>query len=102
MRYVIDAALRNPQHPEYGQATVSFPIPDQEYDHTMKQLEKLGIGDVLGQDCRIDLLDSPYAVLNRLEGSAVNVDELDYLAKRLAMSSAGKILRNMLSGPGPR
>ena len=52
MRYVIDAALRNPQHPEYGQATVSFPIPDQEYDHTMEQLKELGIGDALGQlDC---------------------------------------------------
>ena len=83
MSYVIKVAIRNAQHPEYGQATIPFPIPDGEYDRTIERLEELDIGHSLGQDCLITGLDSSYAVLSRLEGSAVNVDELDYLAKRL-------------------
>ena len=27
MSYVIKAVLSNPSHPEYGQATIPFPIP---------------------------------------------------------------------------
>ena len=30
------AILSNKAHPEYGQATVPFPIPDSEYDHTIE------------------------------------------------------------------
>lgn len=79
----IKAVLRSPDHPEYGEATVPFPIPEEDYEHTMKLLDGLGIGDVLAQDCRVMELDSPYPILKRLENSVVNVDELDYLAKRL-------------------
>ena len=28
--------LRNRDHPEYGAATIPFPIPREEYDHTVK------------------------------------------------------------------
>ena len=83
MSDTIKAVLSNAQHPEYGQATISFPVPRKEYDHTMELLEGLGIGDALEEDCRVAELDSRYPVLNRLEGAKVNVDELDYLAKRL-------------------
>lgn len=83
MSYLIRAALSNSSHPEYGQVTVPFPIPDDQYDQTMERLASLGIGDVLAQDCQVDELDSYYTVLNRLKDSAVNVDALDYLAKRL-------------------
>lgn len=31
MRYVLQAVLSNAQHPEYGQATIPFPIPNQNY-----------------------------------------------------------------------
>lgn len=77
------AMLSNKTHPEYGQATVPFPIPDSEYDHTIGLLQDMGIGSPTAQDCRVDGLDSPYPVLNRLVTQSVNVDELDYLAKRL-------------------
>lgn len=33
MSYVIQAVLSNAQHPEYGQVTIPFPIPNQNY-HT--------------------------------------------------------------------
>ena len=83
MSYVIKAALASKEHPGYGMVTVSFPIPRDEYDHTIELLEGLGVGDPLGQDCQVTGLDSSYPVLKRLEGQQVNMDELDYLAKRL-------------------
>ena len=83
MSYVIKAVLSNPLCPGYGQVTVPFPIPDQEYDQTMELLSGLKIGGALEQDCRVDDLDSWYGVLNAINGTSVNVDELDYLAKRL-------------------
>lgn len=80
---IIQAVLANPAHPEYGQVTIPFPVPDKEYDHMIELLEPLEIGDALQRDCWIDELNSSYTVLNRLLGSWVNFDELDYLAKRL-------------------
>ena len=79
MGYVLKAVLSSAQHPEYGQITVPFPIPDEKYDRMIELLEPLEIGDALRQDCRVDELDSFYTVLNRLVGSLVNFDELDYL-----------------------
>ena len=83
MRYVLQAVLSNAQHPEYGQATIPFPIPNQNYDSTIELLGPLEIGDTLRQDCQVDELDSFYTVLNTLIGTQVTLDELDYLAKRL-------------------
>ena len=83
MGYVIQAVLSNAQHPEYGQITIPFPIPKEDYDHTIELLEPLGIGDTLRQDCKVDDLDSFYTVVNALIGKSVTLDELDYLAKRL-------------------
>lgn len=39
MGYVIQAVLSSAQHPEYGQITIPFPIPREEYDHTIELLE---------------------------------------------------------------
>ena len=80
---MMKAVLTSSTHPEYGEITIPFPIFDEDYDRTIELLEGLGIGDVFTQDCRIIKLESAYPVLDRLEGSAVNLDELDYLAKRL-------------------
>ena len=77
------AVLSNPAHPEYGVATIPFPIPDEQYSQVMERLEALEIGDAVRQDCRVDELINSYPILRRLELTAVNVDELDYLAKRL-------------------
>ncbi len=91
--------LRFPQHPEHGIVTVSFPIPQEEYDHTMELLEGIDIGDALRQDCQVADLDSQYRVLHRLEGAIVNVDELDYLAKRLDSFCDGDDAQFMVDCP---
>ena len=70
-------------HPEYGEVTIPFPIPDEDYDHTMELLRGLDIGDTLAQDCQIVRVESQYPILTQLEGTMVNVDELDYLARRM-------------------
>lgn len=37
MRYVLQVVLSNAQHPEYGQATIPFPIPNQNYPKKIKR-----------------------------------------------------------------
>lgn len=80
---VLKAALKNERHPEYGVVTLPFPIPKEEYDSTIQMLKGLDIGDAVRQDCTVEELQSGCSILQRLEGAQVNVDELDYLAKRL-------------------
>ena len=80
---MIRAVLSNPSHPEYGVATIPFPIPHDQYAHCMELLEALEIGDVVKADCKVQAIDSFYAVLKRTEMLTVNVEELNYLAKRL-------------------
>ena len=80
---IFKAVLSNKEHPEYGVVALPFPISGSDYDYTLKLLERLGIGSPIAQDCRVEKLDSPYPILNRLVTQGVNLDELDYLAKRL-------------------
>ena len=87
---IMKAEVSSKAHPEYGQATIPFPIPDSDYDHTIELLEDMGIGSPTAQDCRVDGLVSEYPILNRLVAQSVNVDELDYLAKRLASFCQGE------------
>ena len=75
--------LGNRDHPEYGVATIPFPIPREEYDHCIKLLAAMEIGDAVRRDCQVLEVSGPWPALKRLEDSAVNLDELDYLAKRL-------------------
>ena len=90
MSYVIKAVLSNPRRPECGQITIPFPIPDDQYDSTIDLLHGIGIGDATAQDCRVVGLEGLYPTLKRLNGQAINVDELDYLAKRLDSFSDGE------------
>ena len=83
MSYVIKAVLSNAQHPEYGQFTIPFPIPQDAYDDMVEALKNMEIGDPILQDCHVDELESSYSILKRLEKTNLNLDELDYLAKRL-------------------
>ena len=80
---MIQAVLGNPNHPEYGVATIPFPIPHDQYAHCMELLEALEIGDAIKADCKVEKIDSFYTVLKRTEMLTVNVEELNYLAKRL-------------------
>lgn len=80
---MIQAVLSNQQHPEYGVATVPFPIVKDEYDHILALLEPLGIGDAVKQDCHIEEVRGDFPALIQMEMTNANLDELDYLAKRL-------------------
>ena len=80
---MIQAVLSNPVHPEYGVATIPFPIPHDQYAHCMELLEALEIRDAVKADCKVEEIDSFYTVLKRTEMLTVNVEELNYLAKRL-------------------
>ena len=80
---MIQAVLGNPNHPEYGVATIPFPIPHDQYAHCMELLEALETGDAVKADCQVQEINSFYSVLKRTEMLTVNVEELNYLAKRL-------------------
>ena len=79
----IKAALYNDDHVEFGMVSILFPIPHDQYDSTIQMLEALDIGDPRARDCMVEELQGPVPILKRLEGCRVNVDELDYLVKRL-------------------
>lgn len=87
---IMQAVLGNASHPEYGVATIPLPIPREQYDHCIELLETLGIGNARERDCKVMELDGPFPVLKRLEMLTVNLDELDYLAKRLDSFSTGE------------
>lgn len=91
MSYVIKAVLSNPRNPECGQFTIPFPIPVDQYDQTIDMLQAMELGGPVNRDCRVDVVDSHYSVLGALESKLVNVDELDYLAKRLDGFCAGEV-----------
>ena len=80
---MIKAVLSNISHPEFGVVSIPLPIPKEQYDSCVELLESLEIGVASSRDCHLDELHSPWPVLDRLEGAQVNLDELDYLAKRL-------------------
>ena len=87
---MMSAVLSNPGHPKYGVATIPFPIPRDQYTYCMDLLEALEIGDTVKADCKVVEFDSAYNVLKRMEQCTVNVEELNYLAKRLESFDTGK------------
>ena len=87
---MFQAVLSNRDHPEYGVATIPFPIPHDQYAHCMDLLEALEIGDAVRADCKVEKIDGFYTVLKRTEMLTVNVEELNYLAKRLDGFDAGE------------
>ena len=87
---MIQAVLSNPSHPEYGVATIPFPVPHDQYAHCMELLAALEIGDAVKADCKVEEVDSFFSVLKRTEMLTVNVEELNYLAKRLDSFDTGE------------
>ena len=87
---MFQAVLSNPDHPEFGVVTIPFPIPRDQYAHCMELLEALEVGDPIKADCKVEEIDSFYTVLKRTEMLTVNVEELNYLAKRLDSFDAGE------------
>lgn len=80
---MLHAVLSNATHSEYGAVTIPFPIPREDFDHCIELLKELEIGKVTARDCHVDEISSGWPILSRLEGTNVDLDELDYLAKRL-------------------
>ena len=90
MKPIFNAVISNPNHPEYGMATIPFPIPDEQYDNILALLDEQGTGDAVSRDCKIEEIYSGYPVLMRMCGGVASLDELDYLAKRLDSFDAGE------------
>ena len=81
---MFEAMLRNRSQPELGTLTVTFPIPEERYENVLVALQHLEIGDAAKQDCCIDSIHAPNCpALCRMNGTLANVDELDWLGKRL-------------------
>ena len=78
---MIEAMLANRQRPDLPPVPVCFPIAD--YFGIYKNLQAIRIGSVKERDCLVTSIEGSYPILKRLENVAINVDELDYLAKRL-------------------
>ena len=79
----IDVAFSNPTRSEYGVVTIPFPISREDYDDNLKLLEGIGIGNSVQRDCKVDEVFGDFSALKCLEGGVINIDEMDYLAKRL-------------------
>ena len=80
---IIQAILSNREHPEYGEVTLPFPIPEKEYAHCLELLAPMELDDPVERQCNVVEIQSGYRTLSQMEGTLVNLDELDYLAKRL-------------------
>ena len=50
---MMQVILSNSKHPEYGQATIPFPLAQDQYDDCVELLEKLEIGSATEQDCKV-------------------------------------------------
>ena len=87
---MMQVILSNSKHPEYGQATIPLPLAQDQYEDCVELLEKLEIGSATKQDCKVQEVSSAFPVLKRMEMLTVNLDELDYLAKRLASFDVGE------------
>ena len=87
---MMQVILSNSKHPEYGQATIPLPLAQDQYEDCVELLEKLEIGGATKQDCKVLEISSAFPVLKRMEMLTVNLDELDYLAKRLASFDVGE------------
>ena len=81
---MFEATLKNRHQPELGTLTISFPISEERYENVIFALKNLRIGDESKQDCCIDSIHAPNCpALCRMSGTLANVDELDWLGKKL-------------------
>ena len=81
---MFEATLKNRSQPELETLTVTFPIPEERYENVIFALKKLQIGDAEKQDCCIDSICAPDCpALCQMNGTLANVDELDWLGRKL-------------------
>jgi len=81
---VFEATLKNRISAHFASVTITFPIPEDQYEQAILALKKSQIGDARVQDCLIDNVHAPNCpALVRMTGAMANVDELDWLGKQL-------------------
>ena len=81
---MFEATLKNRISAHFAPVTITFPIPEDQYEQAILALKKSQIGDARVQDCLIDNVHAPNCpALNRMTGTMANVDELDWLGKQL-------------------
>ena len=81
---MFEATLKNRISAHFAPITITFPIPEDQYEQAILALEKSQIGDARVQDCLIDNVHAPNCpALVRMTGTMANVDELDWLGKQL-------------------
>ena len=84
VKNVFEATLKNRSSAHFAPFTITFPIPEDQYEQAILALEKSQIGDARVQDCLIDNVHAPNCpALVRMTGTMANVDELDWLGKQL-------------------
>ena len=54
VKNVFEATLKNRISAHFAPVTISFPIPEDQYEPTILALEKSQIGDARIQDCLVD------------------------------------------------
>ena len=81
---MFEATLKNRISAHLAPVTITFPIPEDQYEQVILALEKSQIGDARVQDCLIDNVHAPNCpALLRMTNTMANVDELDWLGKQL-------------------
>ena len=81
---MFDARLKKDNDPLSAAEIVEFPIPEDQYEETIRALEKIKIGTTLDKDCCVaDLRSTDCPALRRMINRMANVDELDWLGKQL-------------------
>ena len=81
---MFEATLKNRSSAHFAPVTITFPIPEDQYEQAILALEKSQIGDARVQDCLVvDVCAPNCPALNRMTGTMANVDELDWLGKQL-------------------
>ena len=91
---MFEATLRNRSQPKLGALAVTFPIPEERYENVILALQNLQIGDAGKQDCCIDSIRAPDCpALCRMSGTLANVDELDWLGRKLESFNRYELLQ---------
>ena len=84
MTIMFEATLKNRISAHFAPVTITFPIPEDQYEQVILALKKSQIGDARVQDCLIDNVHAPNCpALVRMTGTMANVDELDLLAREM-------------------
>jgi len=81
---LFDAMLKKDNDPLSAAEIVEFPIPEAQYEETIRALNGIQSGAVVEQDCFVaDIGTAGCPALERLIGTMANVDELDWLGEQL-------------------